>query len=211
MLIYCQLNKPVQSENQNMRCDFLSRKYIWKCHLQNVSHFVSASWCPPQKFRGAIQDISSQIPAAWSSASLCMTIDQLISGQYFMWPKWHHTKLTPCHQHLVTSNMLYWCRNDQKLSEITCLWFDNVVLIQHGIRYKMNMLYPIWYFIWSLLCFLCCGYISSFPCRFLWNIYPYPSGLLHWCWGNHVIAPVLVKQPWRIWVNTSKESTKNWS
>ena len=31
--------------------------------------------------------------------------------------------------------------------------------------------------------------------------YPDPTGLLHWHWGNH--APVLVKQPWRIWVNRS--------
>ena len=36
--------------------------------------------------------------------------------------------------------------------------------------------------------------------------YPYPSGLLHWHWGNHMIAPVSVKQPWRIWVNKSLES-----
>ena len=25
------------------------------------------------------------------------------------------------------------------------------------------------------------------------------SGLLHWHWGNHMIAPVPVKQPWNIW------------
>ena len=30
--------------------------------------------------------------------------------------------------------------------------------------------------------------------------------MLHWYWGNHVIAPVPVKQPWRIWVNWSLES-----
>ena len=29
--------------------------------------------------------------------------------------------------------------------------------------------------------------------------YPYPSGLLHWHWGNPRIAPVPVKQPWNIW------------
>ena len=39
--------------------------------------------------------------------------------------------------------------------------------------------------------------------------YPYPSGLLHWHWGNHMIAPVPVKQPWRIQVNVPCEST--WS
>ena len=32
-------------------------------------------------------------------------------------------------------------------------------------------------------------------------IHVYPSGLLHWHWGNHAIAPVPVKQPWRLWVN----------
>ena len=33
------------------------------------------------------------------------------------------------------------------------------------------------------------------------QFYPHPSGLLHWWWGNHIIAPVAVKQPRRIWVN----------
>ena len=31
---------------------------------------------------------------------------------------------------------------------------------------------------------------------------PYPSGLLHWHWGNHMVAPVPVKQPRRIWVKS---------
>ena len=26
-------------------------------------------------------------------------------------------------------------------------------------------------------------------------VYPYPSGLLHWHWGNLMIVPVPVKQP----------------
>ena len=38
---------------------------------------------------------------------------------------------------------------------------------------------------------------------------PYPSGLLHWHWGNHTIAPVPVKQPWMIWVYNSHEFTKH--
>ena len=42
---------------------------------------------------------------------------------------------------------------------------------------------------------------------------PYPPGLLHWHWGNHMIAPVPVKQPWRIWVKSvgskPKQSTTN--
>ena len=33
-----------------------------------------------------------------------------------------------------------------------------------------------------------------------WWSEQYLSGLLHWHWGNHTIAPVLVKQPWRILV-----------
>ena len=38
-----------------------------------------------------------------------------------------------------------------------------------------------------------------------WLIFPYPSGLLHWHCGNLTIAPVPVKQPWWIWINTSCE------
>ena len=36
-----------------------------------------------------------------------------------------------------------------------------------------------------------------------WQIFPYPSGLLHWHCGNLTIAPVPAKQPWWIWINTS--------
>ena len=32
----------------------------------------------------------------------------------------------------------------------------------------------------------------------------YPSWLLHKHWDCHMIAPVPVKQPWRIWVNENK-------
>ena len=28
---------------------------------------------------------------------------------------------------------------------------------------------------------------------------PYSPGLFHWHWGNHMIAPVPVMWPWRIW------------
>ena len=37
----------------------------------------------------------------------------------------------------------------------------------------------------------------------MWFIYSYSSGLLHWHWGNHMIAPVPVKWPWRIRVRSS--------
>ena len=41
------------------------------------------------------------------------------------------------------------------------------------------------------------------------QFYPHSPGLLHWHWGNHTIAPVPVKQPWRIWVNIWNESTRS--
>ena len=34
----------------------------------------------------------------------------------------------------------------------------------------------------------CCGYIVVWS-GITWSIYPYPSGLLHWHWSNHMIAP----------------------
>ena len=48
-------------------------------------------------------------------------------------------------------------------------------------------------------------------CCVLWWIgdgefYSYFSGLIHWQWGNHNIALVPVKQPWRILVNGWFES-----
>ena len=36
----------------------------------------------------------------------------------------------------------------------------------------------------------------------------YSSRLLHWHWGNLMVAPVPGEQPWRIWVNVSCKSTK---
>ena len=35
--------------------------------------------------------------------------------------------------------------------------------------------------------------------RFMCSVYPLPSRLLHWHWGNHAITPVPVNQPWRMW------------
>ena len=45
----------------------------------------------------------------------------------------------------------------------------------------------------------------AFVCFASVIFYPYPSGLRHWHWGNCMIAPVPVKQPWRIWVNKQHE------
>ena len=40
--------------------------------------------------------------------------------------------------------------------------------------------------------------------------YPYPSGLLYWHLGNLMIAPVPVKQSWRIWVNLPSNPIRKW-
>ena len=53
-----------------------------------------------------------------------------------------------------------------------------------------------WINFWSVFYY---GFVTG-------QFYPYPSGLFDWHWGNHVIAPVPVKQPWAKWVNTSCES-----
>ena len=50
----------------------------------------------------------------------------------------------------------------------------------------------------------CCPFfvvvISLWFIGFMWRVYLYSSGLIHWHWGNHMIAPVPVNQPWRIWI-----------
>ena len=51
-----------------------------------------------------------------------------------------------------------------------------------------------------------CGQIILTPV--LWFLYPYSSGLLHGHWGNHMIATVPVKQPWRRWVKPYQKTTK---
>ena len=44
---------------------------------------------------------------------------------------------------------------------------------------------------------------SSILVWFTWFICPYPSGLLPWHWGNLMIAPVPVKQSWKIWAGST--------
>ena len=72
------------------------------------------------------------------------------------------------------------------------------------------------YILWS--CAAVCPKIYAhgawFCCLLLWfdlrRLYPYPSGLLHWHWGNHMIAPVPVKQSWKIWIDISHWPSKYW-
>ena len=60
------------------------------------------------------------------------------------------------------------------------------------------------------------GWWFETPPNSLWRhgfrkgwFYPYPLGLLHKHWGNHKIALVPVKQPWRIWLNVSYIATRS--
>ena len=47
----------------------------------------------------------------------------------------------------------------------------------HHIHYTQRIMHIIYALLWFGTC----------------QFYPYPSGLLHWHWGNHMIAPVSVK------------------
>ena len=52
----------------------------------------------------------------------------------------------------------------------------------------------------------CASSVHMFLCIFWFDtgsFYLCLSGLLHWHWGSHMIAPVLVKEPWKIWAITS--------
>ena len=75
------------------------------------------------------------------------------------------------------------------------------------LTYRVNIL-PIFFRVTTLALgqlYDCHRSILSIPFRVTYLsgliFHPYPSGLLHGHWGNHMIAPVPVKQPWRIWVN----------
>ena len=90
-----------------------------------------------------------------------------------------------------------------------CLKVTNVLLhgmylydlsITHALQARYTV-YPKKYA--QGFCFLC------FVVVIHWLIFPYPSGLLHWHCGNLTIAPVPVKQPWWIWINTSCEFIMN--
>ena len=64
------------------------------------------------------------------------------------------------------------------------------------IMYSMNICHKICTGVCSAWYFIVYTVLSGFVCF----IYLYSSGLLHWHWGNHMIAPVPVKQPWKSWL-----------
>ena len=66
----------------------------------------------------------------------------------------------------------------------------------HSLQYTPRNMHTVF----ALLCFVVVIH---------WLIFPYPSGLLHWHCGNLTIAPVPVKSPWWIWINTSCQFIMN--
>ena len=108
------------------------------------------------------------------------------------------------------SSLLEWtrciCLRD---TTITSIWFQsfihnfalsNELRTHEAVRINGITVYPKKYAHGFCFAVLCCGYTL---------ISPYPSGLLHWHWGNLTIAPVPAKQPWWIWINTSCEFIMN--
>ena len=54
-----------------------------------------------------------------------------------------------------------------------------------------------------MLCFAVV--ISCVHCKLMSSLYPHPSGLTHWHWGDHM-APAPGKIRWRIWFNGVAQS-----
>ena len=95
-----------------------------------------------------------------------------------------HTKIT-----------LLWAINSSPLEYMHNVVFS-VVSLPPGLQYIPRNMHTVF----ALLCFVVVIH---------WLIFPYPSGLLHWHYGNLTIAPVPAKQPWWIWINTSCEFIMN--
>ena len=78
--------------------------------------------------------------------------------------------------------------------ELSCIHFQRYTTVALTYR-EPQVIFPLF-----MLC-----------CVLLWlgdRFYSYLSGLFHWHWGNHMIAPVPVKQPWRICVNILGEGIR---
>ena len=75
-------------------------------------------------------------------------------------------------------------------------WTNEAFNGDGGIQYIPRNMHTVF----ALLCFVVAIH---------WLIFPYPSGLLHWHFGNLTIASVPAKQPWWIWINTSCEFIMN--
>ena len=143
----------------------------------------------------------------WSFSNFALNTAVIMPGsvqklKMITWPmKWLWT-----HNNKILTEDLFWIellycyvlRFFCRFRVWPCCWLQEIdrVWSHHIWNFSRNM--PL---VWALSCF---GTDLS-------KIYPYSSGLLHWHRGNHMIAPVSVMQPWRIWVNISCESNKPWS
>ena len=102
----------------------------------------------------------------------------------------------PTMHHFVTEICTYVHISATKIP----LW--DIRLVHCGIRATAKLQYipRNMHTVFVLLCFVVVIH---------WLIFPYPSGLLHWHFGNLTIAPVPAKQPWWIWIYTSCEFIMN--
>ena len=115
-----------------------------------------------------------------------------------------------CRRDLVQRDALQWRHMNNMAFEIiaTRLFFQQLVQVE-GPHYwprckdkpqKIQYIPRNMHTVFALLCFVVVKH---------WLILSYPSGLLHWHCGNLAIAPVPAKQPWWIWINTSREFIMN--
>ena len=97
------------------------------------------------------------------------------------------------------------CSEGINIHVMPCVLFSNTIFqvhkqIQISYRHIVVQYIPLNIHM-VLLCFVMfCVVILSDLLDIIWSIYPHLSWLLHWHWGNRMIAPVPVKEPWRIWI-----------
>ena len=98
---------------------------------------------------------------------------------------------------IILTSSLLGISQDLVLRHLGTKWMDALWWSYHWhIQYIPRNMHTVF----ALLCFVVVIH---------WLIFTYPSGLLHWHCGNLTIAPVPVKQPWWIWINTSYEFIVN--
>ena len=117
-------------------------------------------------------------------------------GNNHGWSSCYMSRMTPTGLHLQHTTYEQWHHEirDLLLAMDESLQLRTAASWHHGIMNKQLQYIPRnMHTVFALLCFVVVIH---------WLIFPYPSGLLHWHWGNLTIAPVPAKQPWWIWINT---------
>ena len=99
-----------------------------------------------------------------------------------------------------SANWLRLCSLDLNKALTTIRQPTCMMLVISCALYSMIYARDVLYFLILLLCHQINGFIGG--ATFRYHVRPYPSGLLHWHWGNHKIAPVPVQWPWRMWIKT---------